>query len=291
MMLWGFNVSAIKVLVINIDPILLTSFRIFIAGVAVLVFCYFSKIFRIPIKSEILLIIYIASLNVVAHHVFIAMGLSRTSAVNTGLIIGIGPLLTMMLTILFISKKVTFLKIFGFVLGFVGVVITVLSGSEGVSMISMGDFMIFIAALTQAISFILISKLNSNFDSRLLTGYMLVFGASFIFVIGVLGGSEIEQIGKLFSWKLGLIFLFSAILATAFGHMIYNFAILQVGPAEAAIFINFNTFFALAGSVIFLGENIMIYHLIGLVLIVIGVLIGSGIFKYAGRKHNRSASL
>lgn len=288
-MLWGFNVSAIKVLVTNIDPMLLTSIRIFVAGITVLVICYFLKIFRLPTKEEILLILYIASLNVVAHHVFNATGLSRTSAVNTGLIVGMGPLLTMLLTIVFISRRVTFFKDLGFVVGFAGVVITTLSGSEGITIISIGDFMVFIAVLVQAISFILISKLNTNFDPRLFTGYMLVLGAPVIFIISMIGGSELEQIDKLFSWKLGLIFLFSAILATAFGHMFYNFAIKQVGPAESAIFINFNTFFALAGSVIFLGERIMIYHLIGLVLVVIGMLVG--VFEFAGRKRDRSAQL
>lgn len=71
-------------------------------------------------------------------------------------------------------------------------------------------------------------------------------------------------------------FAASAVLATAIGHMVYNTAIRNIGPAEASIFLNLNTFFSLAGSAFILGEVITINHMLGLVLIVGGVISGSG---------------
>jgi len=127
--------------------------------------------------------------------------------------------------------------------------------------------------------FILISKLNPTFDPRLLTGYMLLIGSFAIFIMGTFIEGDLMQITQLFSWKLGLIFLFSAIIATAFGHMVYNFAVKNVGPAETTIFVNLNTLFALIGAAFFLGEPILKNHFIGLIFIVIGVFLGSGTFE------------
>lgn len=288
MMLWGFNLSALKVLVVAIDPFVLTSFRIFVAGVTVLIISKAMGIFRLPTWKEWRLIIYISLFNVVLHHMFLALGLFATSGVNAGLILGSGPLITMMLSIILLKDQVTRLRVFGFILGFSGILLTTIAGAEGFSALSIGDGMVFISVLAQAFSFILISKLNPTFDPRLLTGYMLLFGSIVLFLFSFVFGRPMMELEALFSWKFGSLFLFSAVLCTAFGHMTYNYAIKQVGPVETTIFINLNTFFALLGAALFLGEPIIQNQLVGLVLILGGVFIGSGSIEYMINKRRRS---
>lgn len=287
MILWGFNLSALKVLVISIDPFVLTSLRIFVAGVTVLLISKTMGIFRFPTWKEWRFIIYIGLFNVVLHHLFLALGLFSTSGVNAGLILGSGPLITMMLSIILLKDKVTRLRVFGFVLGFTGILLTTLAGSDGLSSLSTGDGMVFISILAQAFSFILISKLNPTFDPRLLTGYMLLFGSIILFIFSFVFNRPMVELQALFSWKFGSIFLFSAVLCTAFGHMTYNYAIKQVGPVETTIFINLNTFFALLGAALFLGEPIIKNQLVGLVLILAGVFIGSGSIEYIRKKRTQ----
>lgn len=284
MMSWGFNVSALSVLVNNVDPIILTAARIFVAGVAVLIIAYFLGIFRLPKRSEIKTIIVITIFNVILHHIFLALGLTMTSGVNTGIILGAGPIVTMVLSVIFLRDHVTRLRVLGFILGFIGIVFTSFVSGTNELTLSIGDLLIFLAMFVQAISFILISKLNPTFDPRLMTGYMLVFGSVIILITSFIFNNDYKQLSYLFSWKLGLVFLFSALIATAFGHMIYNFAIKQIGPAESAIFINLNTLFALIGSAIFLGEAILLNHYFGLILIVVGVFLGSGSLEYVLKK-------
>lgn len=288
MMLWGFNLSALKVLVASIDPFALTSVRIFIAGITVLFISKAMGFFRLPTWKEWRLIIYISIFNVVLHHTFLALGLMATSGVNAGLILGSGPLITMMLSIILLKDKVTRLRIFGFILGFTGILLTTLAGTSGISALSIGDGMVFISILAQAFSFILISKLNPTFDPRLLTGYMLVFGSLLLLIFSIATNRPMMELQVLFSWKLGSIFLFSAVLCTAFGHMTYNYAIKQVGPVETTIFINLNTFFALLGAALFLGEPIIKNQIVGLILILAGVFIGSGSIEYMVKRKKRT---
>lgn len=280
MAVWGFNLSALVVLVNSIEPITLTAARIFVAGIAVLVITKLTGIFRLPTKDEWKTILIITIFNVAFHHIFLALGLTRTSGVNAGIILGAAPLVTMVLSIIILRNSISRLRALGFLLGFIGILITSLAGAEGMDAVSLGDVMIFLSMFMQAFSFILISKLNPTFDPRLLTGYMLLIGSVFIFIISGLFEGNFAQLAQLFTWKLGGIFLFSAIIATAFGHMTYNFAIKNVGPTETTIFVNLNTLFALLGASLFLGEPILKNHYIGLIFILVGVFIGSGTVDY-----------
>src|SRR5690625_1427657 len=169
-------------------------------------------------------------------------------------------------------------------LGFIGIIITSIVGTSGLSSISLGDIFIFLSIFAQAVSFILISKLNPTFDPILLTGYMLVIGSFFIFIISLIIEGNTSQITALFSWKLGAVFLFSAIIATAFGHMTYNYSVKNVGPTETTIFVNLNTIFAIAGAAVFLSEPVLSSHYVGLIFIIVGVFVGSGTLEYLLKK-------
>src|SRR5699024_2086868 len=154
---------------------------------------------RLPSKSEWKTIGLITIFNVAFHHTFLAIGLTKTSGVNAGIILGAAPLVTMVLSIVFLRDHVTRLRTIGFFLGFIGIIITSVAGTGGISAISLGDGYIFLSMFFQAISFILISKLNPSFDPRLLTGYMLILGSIFIFIVAVGVEQNVSQLGQLFS--------------------------------------------------------------------------------------------
>lgn len=276
MFVWGMNVSALKVIVGSFPPITITALRVFTAGISVFIILGLLKKVRMPSKVEWIYIVGGALLNVTGHHLFLGLGLTETSAVNGGLILGLGPLLTALMAILFLGRKLTFVRTLGFIFGGVGVTLTVLAGSKGITTISVGDFYVFLSILSQAISFIIISKAARTLDPRLLTGYMLILGSIGLFVIGL--WKEPAGLFQIGSGTAGLwsVFFASAIIATAMGHMLYNYAIGKTGPAEASIFLNLNTFFSLLAAAVFLGEQITPSHLLGLLFIVTGVIFGSG---------------
>lgn len=107
MAVWGFNLSALVVLVNEIDPITLTSVRIFTAGIAVLIVAKMMGIFRLPTKQEWKTIGLITIFNVAFHHTLLAIGLTKTSGVNAGIILGAAPLVTMVLSVIFLHDRVT----------------------------------------------------------------------------------------------------------------------------------------------------------------------------------------
>ncbi|MEH7304807.1 DMT family transporter [Neobacillus drentensis] len=273
---WGLNVIATKIIVTTFQPETITALRVFTAGISVFIILGFLKKVRLPSKKEFRYIFFASIFNVVCHHFFLSLGLSKTSASNGGLILGLGPLLTTIVAYFLLGTRITTIRLLGIIMGFTGVTFIVMFGNDGVRTISSGDAYVFLSIFTQAFSFILIKKVSDTLDPRLMTGYMLVIGSVLLFLISLVkepnGLSGITH-GSVDVW---LIFLSSAIIATALGHMIYNNAIGQVGVAESAIFINLSPFFSLIGAVIFLNEQITASQIFGFLFILLGVLFGSG---------------
>lgn len=285
MAIWGFNVIAIKLLVTEFMPVTITAFRIFIAGLGVFLVLALMKNVRLPSKREFWFIMMGSLFNVVGHHYFLSVGLKYTSASNGGLILGLGPLLTTVLAMIFLGNSITRVRLAGITLGLIGVAFVVLKDGS-ISGISFGDLFVFLSIFSQAVSFIFISKISKSLDPRLMTGYMLVIGSVFLFIISL----WIEPAGlkSLAGSSIGIwvVFFASAFLATSFGHMGYNFAVGKIGAAESSIFINLNPLFALIGAVIFLGEKIIMTQIFGFLLILSGVLLGSDIWKDVFRHSN-----
>ena len=118
-----------------------------------------------------------------------------------------------------------------------------------------------------------------------MTAYMMLIGAPIIILI-----SFIQEPGTILAFgettqKFWWLFIASAIVCTAIGHLMYNYAVGQAGPTKAAILMNFNPLFAMILSAIFLGEILNYRHFLGLILIVAGVMLGSGAAEDMWKKH------
>lgn len=287
MFMWGINLPVVKYMIEFVDPITLTAFRIMLAGIAVMAILAAMRLLRWPKKNEWKYIGLGALLNVVGHHYFLSSGLSLTSGSNAGLILGTGPMLTAVLVSLIMRSYPSKLQWIGVFVGLAGVSATVLVGNEAASGMNIGDVFVFLSILVQVFSYIVIAKAAASMDPRVLTGYMFVLGSVVLLVI-----SLIQEPGEIQAFKdmpaiFWLGFVFSAIIGTAMGHMLYNYSIGQAGPTKAAIFMNLNTLFSLVGAAVILGEKITSGHIYGLVLIIIGVLFGSGAAEDLLRKRTK----
>ena len=168
MVFWGFNVSFVKVIVDHVPPVTATAFRLFVAAVTVFLILGMTRRIRLPRKNEWGYMIAASLTSIVSHHFFLAIGLTQTTATNAGLILGMGPLLTVLLSLIFFKKRPTLIASIGFILGSVGVSLTVLFGSGKLQGINIGDFEVFLSIFIQAFGFILINKAAKSMDAVLI---------------------------------------------------------------------------------------------------------------------------
>jgi drug/metabolite transporter (DMT)-like permease len=276
MAVWGVNVVAIKILVENFPPVIMQSVRIFIAGLVVILVLLSRVHFRKLSKKEWFYTLMAGLLGVVGHHFLLSVGLVETTAANAALILALVPISTSVLAILFLNDRLTILRFIGICIGFIGVSFVILQGNGGIVSISIGDLYVLMAMITQACAFIFIKKVTDTLDSKQVTAIMFIIGSISLLILSLYlepQGISTMSMGETYVW---VILFVSAILATGLGHMLYNSAIHQIGAGQSAIFINLTPFFALIASAIFLGERITMSQVIGFILIIIGVILGTG---------------
>lgn len=289
--MWGFNVIAIKIIVGEFAAVTITSIRVFLAAIIVCSVLFVKKQIRLPKKKEFLYIFLVSITGVLGHHYFLSVGLTQTTASNSGLVLGTVPLFTAILATVVLKEKLSFIKIIGIFFGLLGVSAVILVGNTNGVTFNIGDIYIFFAVLSQVVSFIYIKRATETMGAVLVTGSTLLIGSFLLFSLSLIiepNGLHSLKDGTVTGW---LVFLASAIFATALGQFLYNHAIQYIGPGRSSIFMNLSPFFALIGSFLFLGESITIAHFFGFILIVTGVILGSGIAdRMIDKKEERNVS-
>lgn len=287
MIVWGLNVIAIKVIVAEFPAITITALRIFVAFLSIAPILLVGNRIRKWTKKGFGLIIAITITGVLCHHLFLSVGLSKTTASNGGLILGTVPLTTSIFATLILKERFTVDRLIGILLGIAGVFFIVLSGHEETFAITIGDGLMILAVISQAVSFILIKMASETIDAKLITASSQLLGSFLLFFFGLSmepdGLSRLAD-GAIAAW---VVFFASGIVATGFGHLLYNHAIKQLGPAESSVFLNMTPFFSLVGSYLFLGERLFVTHVFGFILIVAGVLFGTGVVEHGIRKRRQ----
>ncbi|WP_099353778.1 DMT family transporter [Fredinandcohnia onubensis] len=279
MVAWGLNIVAIKILVENFPPVSITGLRILAAGLVIFVFLYVKKDLQRMNLHEFGYVSLSALTGILGHQALLSVGLTGTSATNGASILALIPLVTNILAVLFLKAKMTILKISGVFLGIMGIYFILILGGGSFTKLALGDFYVFLSVIAQAVSFIFIRKASYTLNAKTITCYALLMGAGFLIMLSfALEGQSIASTGAVPAY-VWVVFAASAIISTGIGNLCYNFAISKIGPGETAIFLNLAPFFSLVGSVLFLNEAFKFIQLVGFVLIVCGVLLGTGIFE------------
>lgn len=276
MLIWGMNVSWMKLIIMSGDPLTLQGLRVFFAALTVFLILKLMKqpltVMDMPWKYILLACFF----GVICHHGFFAYGIEQTTAMKTAIISGMSPLFTAFVAVIFKDTVMTRTKVIGFLLGGIGVLVAIVRDFSDLLNWSLGDVYIFLSFFLQAFSFIAIRRATRIMQPMLVTAWMLLIGSSILLLVALLiNPSTFKVFTKLPPFVL-IIFLLSAILATGVGHTLYNLCIKQIGAAESAIFANFNTVFALIFSALLLGEVITLQQFIGSIFIIVGVVVGTG---------------
>lgn len=290
MVLWGLNIVILKLLVTELPPATMTAFRIMIAGITTLCILILTRSFRRMTKQEWIYTLLGTLFGVVLHHSLLAISLTMIDASSAALILALVPLTTVILAIFFLGEKLTGARFLGIFLALIGVFF--IQGESFTSFhFSLGEVLIFTSMLVQAISFIFIKKATATIDSKQITTMMFLTGSIGLVILSFI--IEPGSFSQMFTASpfIYVLFIFSGMVVTGFGYIIYNSAIQQIGAGQTVIFNNFVPFFGVVFSVIFLNEMITVSQVIGFIFVVIGVLFGTGYIEFIFSQRNRRKNL
>ena len=203
---------------------------------------------------------------------FFYVGLAHTTGVKGSIVEASNVFLAILVSsLIFHQEKLDQKKVLGCIVGFAGVVLINLSGSNvDMSFNLTGDGFIFISAIAYALSSVLIKKYSAKSDPVMLSGYQFTAGGLVMILIGFVMGGRIHTASMPAMILLIYMALISAVAYTLWG------ILLKYNPvSKVSIFGFTNPVFGVILSAIILREgNVFgMKDLIALVLVSIGILI------------------
>lgn len=274
--LWGINVIMIKYLVHYFPPLALAGIRISIAAAFLMPVSLLRYGLVIPSFKSWLPICGVALSSIFIHQIALSWGLTMTSATHSVLILALNPLLTTLLACQLVKEPLSWNKISGVLVGLSGILLIVVNRMDGTSSSLAGDGVILVATITYVIGSLCVKKGTQSLPPLVVTAYSHMLGAAGLLLAGAFLNHEWMYAGAVNSFSLFCLF-FSGMFCTGLATIWWNAAIHRVGASTTALFINGQPVVGVFGSALFLGEHLAWQHFAALLLVILGVSLGTGI--------------
>ncbi|MDG2450207.1 MAG: EamA family transporter [Saprospiraceae bacterium] len=223
---------------------------------------------KMPIKGILLVGIIV----LFGFNIFFFLGLKYTSPVNAALIISLNPMITIWLSAIILKTQITKFHIIGATLSLFGVIILLTKGDMSNILnlnLNKGDFLILIANIVFALHHVWVKQFKGNFSNLNFTTltnfvcllcFLLVLPAT-SFTVGI------AHTTNYWLWAMGI-----GTFGTAIAYLLWNQGVSQLGADKAGIFMNIVPF-STALSAMFIGEILILFHLISGIMIIGGIFI------------------
>jgi len=265
---WAGNAIVGRAVAGDIPPVMLAQMRWTFAFLILLPFAWPRLRYELPVLRQNIGIVIVLSLTgITAFNTMLYWSLQYTTAINATLMQSSAPLLIGLVSWALFGDPLTRLQIAGVFLSLCGVA-TIVSGGEparlfGLSL-NVGDVAIVIAMAIYAIYATLLRKRPTVAPLSLVCEY--VSGARFATL----------DLGDFAA--IGYVSVFPSILS----YVCFNRGVELIGANRAGPFFHLIPLFGVILAVLFLGERLALFHVVGAALIIGGVVI-------AGRRSSARA--
>lgn len=192
-----------------------------------------------------------------------------TSATNMGILAAMVPLLTVLLSALILREAPTLGGILGAVMALAGVSVLLGRGNPLILLdlnVAPGDALMVVAATCYALYGVMLKRWPFDLPPWVLLYTQVCFAVLFLLPGYLLG--PMTPVDGSNVWLI----LYAGIPASIITTFLWMRAIRQIGASQASIFINLMPLFSALIAMVFLGERIEMFHFVGGLLILTGVI-------------------
>jgi drug/metabolite transporter (DMT)-like permease len=243
----------------------------------------------LPMKNEIPKIMFLSLFQTIGQYLFFYLGLAHTTGINSAVVDSLTSFFAIIIaSLIFRMENLTWRKILGCVLGFIGVLLINITGA-GLSINPLGDGLVALSALCYGISSVMIKRYSEDHDTVLFSGYQFVFGGLVMTLAGQIGkrmvsseNGSIETVGGVADSGLNgaggnltnmvLILLYLALISSV-AYTLWGILLKYNDVSKISIFGFMNPVFGVVLSAILLGE----YSQLGLKYVLALLLVSAGI--------------
>ncbi len=285
MTVWAVNFLVGKVTLRYIPALTLGSLRIAVAAVFMLLiypFCRLLPVFQDheratrPAKTwrDYWVFAYLGFFGFVVNQLCFTVGLNYTSVTHSSIVVGLGPIYTLILAVLFRLEQATWRKATGMAISLTGVVI--LASSTGMAHRSptfLGDVITVLGSLGFAMWVVLGKRVAGKYDVLTCTLWSLLFAAVMVLPVVI---KQVVAFGPLSAWLAlpwqawaGLLFM--TLFTSTLAYLFYLWLLRFVEASQLTAFSYLMPVTATALSILLLGEKGTWPELVGGVLALAGV--------------------
>jgi drug/metabolite transporter (DMT)-like permease len=219
---------------------------------------------------------------------FQAFGLKYSQSSEGGILFATTPILTAIFASFFLKEKTTIAQKLSILLSVCGVIfIFFMKGSSLDISNILGITLLLISCLSIAGYTVMARSLTKVFKPLDITFFMLGFG--FLFFNGSAIATHVQMgnirdfINPVAHPDFIVSIIFLGIMASLITSLLSNYLLSKMKASQMSVFSNLSTIVAIIVGAIFLDENVYFYHIIGSIMIILGV-IGT---NYFGRQKER----
>ncbi len=285
MAIWAINFLVGKVTLRYIPALTLGSLRIVIAALFMVLLypvCRRWPVFQDHARAtrpantwrDYWVFAYLGFFGFVVNQICFTVGLGNTSVTHSSIIVGLGPIYTLILAVLFRLEHATWRKATGMAISLVGVAI--LASSTGMAHRSptlLGDVITVLGSLGFAMWVVLGKRVAGKYDALTCTLWSLLFAALMVLPIAI---RQVIAFGPLSSWLAlpwqawaGLLFM--TLISSTIAYLIYLWLLRFVEASQLTAFSYLMPVTATALSILLMGEKGSWPELLGGALALAGV--------------------
>ena len=273
---WGGAFVAAKFVVHELPPFTVATIRFALATLCLLPLMYYQDRERNWLKKEDLSGMLILGLTgIFGYNALFFCGLQFTSATNGSLIVATNPIITLLLSAIFLSEKISWQKALGIFISFTGVIFVITNG-EISSLLeanyNVGDLMLMGAPLCWAIYSIVGKRVMAKYSPLASTTYACGFGTLMLLPFSLYEltqkGFSILGQASFLGW---LAIVYMAVFASVLGFVWWNKGVEKIGASRTSIFTNLVPVSAVVLAFLLLGEQITGGDILGAGLVIAGV--------------------
>jgi len=277
-LLWGGSFLFIEIALRDFEPLTIVMLRVLIGAIVLHVVLRVRHLkFPFDFKS-LWQFALMGALNNAIPFTLIVWGQQSIDAGRASVLNATVPLFTVLLAHwLLADEKLSASKVTGVVIGFLGVfVLTInsIADSESVNSV-VGQMAVLGAAVSYAFASIFGRQLN-RFDPQVSATGMLTGSAVMMIPLAFLfesPGLARPGVGSI------VVVVLLGVACTAFAYLLYFKILMKAGSSNLSLVTFLIPPSAICMGVVFLAEKFTLYDLIGLVLILIGMAIATGMYK------------
>ncbi|ELA7194126.1 DMT family transporter [Vibrio parahaemolyticus] len=270
-MIWGGNSIVNKMAASTIEPSAMSFYRWFVAMLLLTPFCLPAVIKqRHIIRPYLTKLAFLALLGMVLNQSLGYYAGLTTTASNMALITSLVPLISVFLSVPLLGKSVSMLSIVGGVISLGGLAFMLGHGDVTYFLhqdMTQGDSLMLLAALVYSAYCVLLKRWKMPFNSL-----TLVYMQGFFSVI-MLTPLWLSSEQLLPSQEALPLIAYAGIAASIFAPLMWVKAIDLIGADSSAMFMNLMPVASVALASTLLGEEIHVYHIIGGLMVISGVIL------------------